>query len=260
MAHLPALPKLWIPKAADVVVDKLKDYLVTNQVKPGTRLPRERDLAQQLGVSRLTIREALRSLTSLGLVEVRRGNNGGIFTRNGVIDAVSESLMFVIDLEMFPPSDVMEMRLMVEPQAAALAAERHNERDMELLSSTIEQMERNVQDDEQYARYGEANSAFHVAVAEASHNLVIAMMMKTVGRVIFRNAEMLRSMKEVRLTTVQQHRDVLEAIERHNSAGAARAMRDHLKLAADMAQRYRALPRSPQAAKLVATIRERLDD
>ena len=152
------------------VVDHLRELLASGQFGPGDRLPAERDLAERLGVGRNSIREALRELQSLGLVESRRG--AGTVVRAADPATLMAPFQAVISLSQAAVDDVMEFRLAFEPEVAALAAIHAEEEDIIDLSTALRRFNWAV---ESSAHPLDADIAFHEVVARCTKNpLVIA--------------------------------------------------------------------------------------
>lgn len=212
-----------IPKAADIVASRIREDILRAQLKPGTRLPREREMASRLGVSRLTFREALRTLECLGLVETRRG---GIFVCNGSIQSLRDSLMLVVELEGPSLQEVMEVRLMLEPYSASLAARNHTEEDLASIARALDQMSESTRD---LSAYSAANSLFHMAIAEASHNTLLSILMRALGTLISRNTQLMGKLADVVETTLVEHSTVFRTIEGGDQTSAFAGMETHLK-------------------------------
>ena len=152
------------------VVDHLRELLESGELGPGDRLPAERELAESLGVGRNSIREALRELQSLGLVESRRG--AGTFVRAADPSLLMAPFQAVISLSQAAVDDVMEFRLAFEPEVAAMAAANAEEEDVLDLGSALRRFNWAVESD---AHPLDADIAFHEAVARCTKNpLVIA--------------------------------------------------------------------------------------
>jgi len=222
------------------IANSIQEMIVEDQLQSGTRLPSERDLAQQLGVSRVTISEAIRSLEQRGLVVRKVGD--GTYITDKTRSVFIESMEWLFNVRSCTHEDLMTFREMIEPNIAALAAERATPEDIASLKAFLEVIEdswdKRVRD-----KYVVADAHFHEALALASHNeLVIAVVagiqkvLQTAIRVqhqsipeIYRNV--MAKDAEIR------HRPIYEAIVAHDPDGARTAMDEHLRIARQVMER-----------------------
>jgi GntR family transcriptional regulator, transcriptional repressor for pyruvate dehydrogenase complex len=212
------------PRLSDKVADMMLETIVSKRLKPGDRLPSERELGEQFGVSRTVVREAVRALVAKGLIEVRSGSG----LRVAAVDAsaVSESMSLYIhgsgDLD-YPK--VHEVRTMLEVQMAGLAAQRRTEDDIARLTEACERMEASIANVEVAAR---ADVEFHREIAKATHNELYLVMLDAVGDALveIRRGNLKRpgSME----FALDQHRRILDAIATGATRKAREAMREHL--------------------------------
>lgn len=202
---------------------RLLAYLMSGAVKPGDRIPSERQLAEQLGVGRSVVREALKSLTLLGLLEVRQGD--GTFLRAGTSNLLPQAIEWGLMLGEKRTLDLVEARLYLEPVLAGLAAERRDDSALEDLRRHLATM---AQPDIDAKGFVAADVAFHIGVAQAAQNTALSDMLTSV-----------RSLLQVWIARVidsaptfgpsyREHVPVLEAIERADPDGARDAMREHM--------------------------------
>jgi GntR family transcriptional repressor for pyruvate dehydrogenase complex len=207
------------------IVQQVEESILKGQLKPGDQLPAERDLAQRFGVSRTAVREAVKALREKGLVEAYTGR--GTFVTNGRSQAMRQSLDLIIKISQQEGSlHLAELRRILEPEIAALAAPRIEEQLLATMREAVAAMDRNVHEREAYI---EADLDFHLALAEAADNpLILALIDSIVG--------LLREQRS-RIFEVDggpgrgqfHHKRILEAIERRDSDGAREAMRAHLE-------------------------------
>lgn len=188
------------------------------RLKPGDRLTAERPLAQRMGVSRATLREALRVMQLQGLIVSRRG--AGNFIAGGKPEDLVEALRHLA------LQDIFELRLLVEPSIAALAAERANRQDLLGLESILQQQEQEVNARRTAAH---TDTAFHSTLAEATHNRALLQVGATLMKVISpsRN-ESLQTQDRARLS-LASHRRILEAIRSGDPIEARHAMEEHIR-------------------------------
>lgn len=197
---------------------RLAGFLQQGRLKPGDRLPSERALAERLHVSRATIREALRAMQLKGLIVSRRG--AGSFIAGGSPEDLAEALHHLA------LQDIFEVRLLIEPSIAALAAERANRQDLLRLQSILLQQEGELKEKRMT---GLTDAAFHSALAEATHNRALLQVGATLMNVIApsRN-ESLQTVERARVS-LGSHRRIVEAIQTGNSVEARRAMEEHIR-------------------------------
>jgi DNA-binding FadR family transcriptional regulator len=200
--------QLRVPKASEIVIDKIKEEITGGRLKPGMRLPSERDLAIIMGVSRPVIREALRMLQFMGIVQMKPGTSGALML-DGNIDVLSGSMTLVLDLKILSHKDVIIVRRALEPLAAELAATQRESEHLRTMAEVVDGMRAGRYHG---AEFSAANAHFHITVGEASGNLLVATMMKAISRLIFRNTEMHVRTDEVRDMVVQALSGIYQAI------------------------------------------------
>jgi GntR family transcriptional repressor for pyruvate dehydrogenase complex len=205
----------------------IADGIVAGQPRPGEMLPSERALAVQFGVGRPLIREALRSVEELGLIETRPGR--GTFVRPEAAPSVHRGVGVAILRRGVTASQLSEARITLECEAASLAATRATPKDLASLEAALVRLEgsrsiEHVRDD----------LAFHLGLAAAAHNPVIEMMLEAIAPHTV--ALMVRSVgdPEVMARSQPYHRIALEAIMRGDGEAAREAMRAHLSFASEL--------------------------
>ena len=203
--------------AHEVVADRLRRSIALGEVVPGERLPAERTLASNLGVSRLTVREALRVLQEEGALVTRRGPAGGAF--------VTERSR---GLEPARVIEVFEYRLAVETTAAELAARRRSAEDLARLA----ECRRALRESADAGAFRRADSAFHLAVADASGNGMLRTSIEDARAATFDSFDA-QPFRVLRDATARGHDAVALAIEAGDGAAAAAAMAEHLRAARD---------------------------
>jgi GntR family transcriptional regulator, transcriptional repressor for pyruvate dehydrogenase complex len=207
------------------IVQQIEESVLNGSLKPGDQLPAERELAQQLGVSRTAVREAVKALREKGLVEAYSGR--GTFVTDGTTQAARQSfdLMVKVGQQEGAPH-LAELRLILEPGIAALAAVRVKEEDLTAMREAVAVMDRAQDDPEAYI---EADLDFHLALAETVANpLILSLIDSIVG--------LLREQR-IKIFNVEggpqrgqvHHKRILEAMERRDAEMARTAMRAHLE-------------------------------
>jgi GntR family transcriptional regulator, transcriptional repressor for pyruvate dehydrogenase complex len=222
---------------ANRVSQQLEDLIVERRLQPGERLPAERELARQFGVSRTVIREAVRSLMAKGMLEVRSGSGTIVCAPNAA--AVSQSMTLFLRAG-HPELDyrkVLEVRSILEVEIAALAAERRTDNDIARMEQILEET-LNTTTRESYVK---ADIAFHSALAQATHNEIFSLLLDSVVEIMRKLREMAFDIPPAPNRAHKYHRAILEQVKNANAAGARQAMREHLVEAEDTILRAMAL-------------------
>lgn len=228
----------------DLALQQLKRYIVSGHVKPGERLPSERELAERLGVGRSSIREALKVLEAVGLVEARIGEGTFITTHMGA------SLGRTIGLSLAAWGgtviEIMEARRIFEVEAARVAAQRATPADIQALEIEVQRMEAAAE--KQPYEYLRADMNFHRLVGQATHNVLVA---QIIINLIDLLEEVLHEIEDIPLHTTTErnatHREMLNALAKHDSNTAAEAMRRHQQYANELWQTVITLGTTPVA-------------
>jgi GntR family transcriptional repressor for pyruvate dehydrogenase complex len=217
-------------RISDTVAGELEKRILEGSLKAGDRLPSERDFAVELGVSRPTLREAIQKLTSKGLLASRHG--GGTFVTNRLEAHFADPWQEMLSGHPMLHTDLLEFRQMLESQAAYLAAERATNVDIERLDALYAKLDE-AYETKEVAACIDADVAFHQAIAEASHNVLIGHMTSSLMRLIHvhisTNLEHLHSRPQRWDQIRSQHYTIWQAIREHRSDVAARASRDHIE-------------------------------
>jgi GntR family transcriptional repressor for pyruvate dehydrogenase complex len=206
------------------IVRQVKAMISEGRLKSGDQLPPERDLAEKFVVSRTSVREALRALESLGLVEIRPGE--GTFVREVSVETLIEPLALVMLTQREAIGELFEARRILEPAIAALAARRATPED-------IQEMERIL--DAQAAEIAAGHTGlaqdaqFHDAIASAAHNRAITRLVHGIMDLLTQSREESLSAPGRPTRSHEDHRRTLEAIRARDAAAAERAMREHLE-------------------------------
>jgi GntR family transcriptional regulator, transcriptional repressor for pyruvate dehydrogenase complex len=217
-----------VVRARAQVEQQLKEAILHGQFAQGDKLPAEAELAQQFGVSRPTIREALGALVSAGLIRKIPGVAGGSFVNSVSPDSLSQMLKESMDttlrLGTLHIGELTEMRRVLEIPSARWAAQHRTEEQLEMLRSIVEQQRTTTIDDPNIPVY---DLAFHTTIGQASGNRLLAAFVVAVHGVTH-PVEYLKVTPEVGRKTVKQHIRIMAALEAGDSEGAAEAMAVHL--------------------------------
>jgi GntR family transcriptional regulator, transcriptional repressor for pyruvate dehydrogenase complex len=214
------------------IVQQIEESIVKGDLKPGDQLPAERELAQRFGVSRTAVREAVKALREKGLVEAYSGR--GTFITDGTTQAVRQSLDLMVKIGQPEGSKhLAEVRAILEPEIAALAAVRIQEPELATMREAVSVMDRAGQDPEAYI---EADLDFHLALAEGAANpLILSLLDSIVGLLREQRLRIFRVPGGPERGQVH-HKRILEAVERHDAEKARETMRSHLSQVSEDSQ------------------------
>ena len=171
------------PRAFEAIAAQIRAELSAGRLKSGERLPPERDLAVRFGVSRNTLREALRSLENAGLLQLRKGATGGAYVRESTADAVVTGMRDMYHLGAISPAHLTEARIWIESSVIRAACERANADDIALLERNVAQADAATRADDFY-KIAEIHLEFHRLLARATGNPVMMLMMDGVLEVM----------------------------------------------------------------------------
>ncbi len=214
-----------VARASDEVVQQIKARIFAGGLATGDQLPSEKDLAEQFGLSRITIRDALRVLESEGLIEIKVGARGGAFVARPTTQRVSESLTTLLRLQQITIQELIEARLAVEPHVAALASQRATGDDIAVMERAVES-----------ARAGRAagdprfmphSVAFHIGLAEAAKNQVLLFTVNSF-RTPFHEALATLPADDMAERAIADHQQILDAIKARDGERARLVMHEHI--------------------------------
>src|SRR5438477_4927058 len=211
--------------SAAQVVAHVRDLIDRGALGPGARLPPERDLARQVGVSRPTVRAGLRTLAALGVVRSRRGS--GTYIPEGPPTLGAEALSFLAALHKFTIEDVYEVRRILEVGAAGLAAERATPDHLATLAEEVTGLFASLADRQVFLVH---DINFHRSLAAASGNPIVASLVEMVSALHYerrRATAELASDRNLR-DAAGAHRQIYQAVRAHDIELARRAMNEHL--------------------------------
>lgn len=214
-------------KRHQLISQEIKKTIIEGTMRPGDRLPPERELSTTFGASRVVIREALKGLEASGLVVIKPGS--GVFVTNGPSKTMSDSLYSILRMQNTSISEVTEARLIIEPNIARIAAARATQADFQRLEANIREARR-VSNEKIPATA--PNIGFHSILAEMTHNAVIILTMKSLFEVL---AAMFmdfseNSTRRLRISrdSLNQHVKILKALRERDPEKVYRLMFDHI--------------------------------
>jgi GntR family transcriptional repressor for pyruvate dehydrogenase complex len=232
-------------------LDQLIGWLKDGTFKPGGKLPSQNELVEHFGVSRTGIREALQMMAVLNLIEIRPGS--GCFVKTVSTEYIVHADVLALLLEKEALMDVIETRKLVESGIAALATERAVAEDFWRMEDVLIAIDRSIQKQESIAAIA---TEFHCALAEASHNAVLAKLVRSFTRLMARAGELLETnvddlaaFKRYELTS---HQDLLDVIKQRDPEKSRRAMLDHISFSEGMIVRAFQRVETAESEALVA--------
>jgi GntR family transcriptional regulator, transcriptional repressor for pyruvate dehydrogenase complex len=207
------------------IVQQVEDSILSGQLKPGDQLPAERELAQRFGVSRTAVREAVKTLREKGLVEAYSGR--GTFVTNGTSQAIRQSLDLMIRINQQEGSaHLAELRLVLEPDIAGLAASRIEEQLLATMREAVAVMDKSLRDPDAYV---EADLDFHLALAEAAGNPLILSLLDSIVGLLREQRSRIFNVARGPERGQFHHKRILAAVEQRDPEAAREAMLAHLK-------------------------------
>jgi DNA-binding FadR family transcriptional regulator len=242
-----------VARASSAIAEQIRQAIVTGQLAQGDRLPPERELAEQFGVSRVTVRDALRGLEAMGLVDVRVGARGGAFVTAPTGAVVGQTMSDMLMMAAVTPEDVVEARLIVELGTVTLACARATDDDLRLLRELSERSRRELAAGT-YTR--ELSWQFHSLLAHTAHNAAVDGLTHSFRSSLSMHPIRTREGSRAHASTVEEHDAILDALERRDGAAARRAMAVHLLRGTGLEQReselldlWDATPRQRRSAR-----------
>jgi DNA-binding FadR family transcriptional regulator len=215
-----------VGRISEIIVEQIRLLMRQGQLKPGDRLPPERDLCERFGVSRVTVREALRMLESSGLVEIRVRARGGAFVTAPSSSRVGDDLTDLLTLSMSSGADVTEVRAVLEVGIVPLVCERATEEDLFDLDMICQRSEEALH---QGGYTMGMSLEFHIRVAEATHNPAVSMLAQSFrGPILMSLQEAKNAAPEMGDLGTREHERFTEAIRRRDPEAATRIMSEHL--------------------------------
>ncbi|HEY8181987.1 MAG TPA: FadR/GntR family transcriptional regulator [Thermoanaerobaculia bacterium] len=213
-------------RVSETIARRIQRAITTGKLEPGEKLPAERDLAKKLNVSRVSVREAYRSLAELGLLSVKRGAEGGAFIADFDHEPVTRSLSLMLRLGRTSHEELTEARVLLEPPIARLAALRANAEDIRRLEELVEKQEAAIKGNGNPRRY---DLQFHRLVADCTKNLPLIIVMNSLADLALEAFARIDIGTDVKRHTVDFHQKVIDAIRRRDSEAAYQEMLRHVR-------------------------------
>ena len=225
MPFTPVTPE----KLSTAVTRQIEQLILRGILRPGERLPAERELSERLGVSRPSLREAIADLSERGLLTSRAG--AGVFVADVLGSAFSEALVQLFASHDEAVFDYLSFRRDMEGLAAERAARLGSDTDLKVIDAIFRKMEA-AHSKRDPADEAQLDADFHLAIIEASHNVIMLHMMRSMYQLlregVFYNRQIMFRQRTTRDTLLDQHRAINLALQERDATGARRAIEDHL--------------------------------
>ena len=222
------------PKLYEEIVRQLMQRIHDGALRPGDRLPAERVLAEEMGVSRTAIREALRSMELMGCLESHVGE--GTYIKAPSLQNIVDPFSMVFRQDQNLQAELLEVRLLLETEVATLAARRRTAGQLLALRLTVTEMQTAVEEGGTGAR---EDDEFHRLLTEAAGNGALQVILSMCDGMISQTRELTQRMSGVPAATLRDHRAILDAVEAGDEKRARRTMRQHLLRAQRNLQRLK---------------------
>ncbi|MEW6662640.1 MAG: FadR/GntR family transcriptional regulator [Bacillota bacterium] len=214
-------------KLYEEIIQQIKGLIASNKMTPGDRLPSEREMAEIFGVSRSAVREAMSALENAGLIEIRHGS--GVYLKDVNEKAWVEPLALLLFSKKENLIGLLELRMGVESEAAALAALRAGPDDILAMEEALQMMDKEIR---QGGLANKEDFLFHYALAEAAGNSFFTTVLQVVSEAFHQGLKashgILQRIPERRLVILDEHRAILEAVKKGEPEEARLALRSHL--------------------------------
>lgn len=215
-------------KVYEEVIEQIKFMITSGQLKKGEKLPPERELVEKFQVSRTSVREALRALQIIGLIESKQG--GGNYIRESFEDNLIEPLSLMFVLQNSKNMEILELRTILEVETIKLAAKKISEKSLSRMKEIVEIMKENI--DEEYNVV--LDKEFHYIIAKESGNRLIVSILTAVSSLmdsfIKEAREAILAKLENKEILLQHHENIYQALAEHDENRAAEVMKEHMDL------------------------------
>jgi DNA-binding FadR family transcriptional regulator len=212
-------------KIYELIAGQIERRILSGELRSGDRLPTERELAEQFGVSRTAVREAMKSLAHRGLVDMKPGR--GTLVIDGTSQAMKHSLGLMLKVGQAGLSDnLVEVRGILEPEIAALAAIRAGGEQLTAMQEAVDVMDASLHDTDAYIA---ADNSFHQALARGTQNVLILALVDSIVNLLSEQRKQIFSVPGGPARGQVHHRLILDAVKRGDAQAAREAMRAHLE-------------------------------
>jgi len=226
--------RIVVERPVDLIIDQIRTLITSGELEPGDKLPPERKLAEQFGVSRGPVRDAIQKLEFYGILKTQP--QSGTYVAGIGLSALKGLITNVLQMEPADFSSLVEMRVILEVNAARYAAERRTADDIISIQNALDEYESKIKID---GHAVEEDLLFHIKIAEASKNQALKSFMLTITPDIVKNYIDLKVCGDGQFEkTVEEHRQIVEHIINQDAQAAGEAMRLHLNDVVEYSQTY----------------------
>ncbi|OPY68686.1 MAG: HTH-type transcriptional regulator LutR [Syntrophorhabdaceae bacterium PtaU1.Bin034] len=222
------------PKLSETIIVQIKKSIIEGRYKPGDRLPSEKELLEIFAVSRSSLREALRTLEEMGLIVIKRGALGGAYVRQREISSFSNALVDIIRMADITFDELSEMRLIVEPYTAKLAARNRTSEDVKELEKQNFVREKAIEDGKIPIV---VDISFHQAIALACKNNMARLVMDSIASIFHEEFKSIALSLDDHRAILRFHKMIFHAVKNRDEEKAAALMEAHI---ADVTKRLKA--------------------
>ncbi len=224
----PAFRPIKLERVSEKIAIQLREAITIGRFKIGDRLPSERELADQMGVSRPSVREAIQQLELMGMVESVHG--GGTIVRSLTEQEIQRPMEIVLGEDIHKVVELTEVRALMEPWAAKQSAINRTDEELKRIRVLLNEMEKDL---EKGVIRADVDMKFHIEIAAASHNTIFFHLMQTIHQLISYSVKLSREElfvePEEQMRIFRHHTRIFNAIRECNPDAAEKEMRDHLQ-------------------------------
>ncbi len=215
-----------VSRASEDIVQQIKSNIFAGRLAPGDHLPPEKELAEQFGLSRITVRDALRILESQGLITIKVGAGGGAFVADPNAQSANDLLTDLLRLQRASTRELVEARLVIEMSIVTFASERATAGDLQAMQQAIEDARsaRSVGD----THFTPHSVDFHIALAHASNNQVLLFTVNSFRTLFYETLEKFLPDDAMAQRAISDHQKILDAVAAHDAEKGQKIMREHL--------------------------------
>jgi GntR family transcriptional regulator, transcriptional repressor for pyruvate dehydrogenase complex len=231
----PVFQALKFRRLSEFIENSIKDSILLGELKVGTRLPTEKQISRQFGVSSVTVREALRGLEAIGIISKKRGKNGGIFVSQTEKHVAKSAVQLFLNSQHFSADDLNEVRRIIEPPCVRIAVSRITPAELLQIEDNIKYCENRLGDrrrafsEKDFFAIEERNVEFHRMLADVTHNPILALTIDYVEDFLLSFKKMhLAPDKKFTTKTIEDHRIIYLAMKNGDAETAEKELCRHI--------------------------------
>ncbi|MFZ0613227.1 MAG: FadR/GntR family transcriptional regulator [Desulfobacterales bacterium] len=207
------------------IVDQIRENILAGKLKPGDRLPSEKELSIEFGVSKASLREALRALESLGMLEVKQGMSGGAFVKEVDLETARNNMFNYIFFQNPSIGEFTQLRTLIEPQVAEIAASKITDTDLDYLEENLNRT-RETMDSGPF--YYDLDTKFHHRIAQISGNRLICFVIDSLKNAIVQIKLQLELDRDFSIQVYKAHMRIFDALRKREPQNARTEMHRHI--------------------------------